>query len=182
MDMTTTHSTTTLAEPDPFNGVDLAGLAALVDGPACTSRTAATTWQASVTWSGGLRSRAQVRAFDPIGSDEPRSLGGHDTAPNPVELLLAALGNCLTVGYAAHATAEGIAIRSLRIDLEGQLDLAAFLGLRAGHAGLDSVAATVHLDADAAPEELQRLHDAVLGTSRIGHTLQAAIPVAIALA
>jgi hypothetical protein len=39
----------------------------------------------------------------------------------------------------------------------------------------------VHLDADASPEQLQRLHEAVVGTSPVGHTLQAAIPVSIAL-
>jgi uncharacterized OsmC-like protein len=178
MNMPTTHHTT-LADPDPFNGLDLATLAAWVDGPLCTSRTADTTVRASVTWSGGLRSQAQVREFSPIDSDEPSLLGGHDTAPSPVELLLAALGNCLAIGYAAHATAEGIAIRSLRVDLNGQMDLAGFLGLRAGHAGFDTVSATVHLDADADPETIQRLHDAVVATSRVGQTLQAAIPVLI---
>lgn len=41
--------------------------------------------------------------FDPIPSDEPAGLGGSDTAPNPVEQVLGALGKCLAVGYAANA-------------------------------------------------------------------------------
>jgi hypothetical protein len=83
---------------------------------------------------------------------------------------------------AANATAEGIALRSLRIDLAGDLDLGAFLGLRPGHAGFDTITATVHLDTDADPAQVQRLHDAVVGSSPVGHTLQAAIPVDIQLA
>lgn len=180
MNMPTTHPPT-VTDPDPFNGLDLAALASWVDGPLGASAGSDTTVQASVTWSGGLRSQAQVRGFSPIDSDEPSSLGGHNTAPSPVELLLAALGNCLAIGYAAHATAEGITIRSLRVDLTGRLDLAAFLGMRAGHAGLDTVSATVHLDADADREQIQRLHDAVVGTSRVGQTLQAAVPVVISM-
>ncbi len=166
---------------DALNGVDLAAITALVDDVQTTPEAGATTWQASVTWSGAFRSQANVRGFDPIASDEPPALGGDDTAPNPVEQLLAALGNCLAVGYAANASADGIAIRSLRIDVAGDLDLGAFLGLRPGHAGFDAIAATVRLDTDADPEQVQRLHEAVVGTSPVGHTLQAAIPVAITL-
>ena len=118
----------------------------------------------------------------PVASDEPPTLGGTDSAPNPVEQLLAALGNCLPVGYAANATAYSITLHGLRIELAGRLDLGAFLGLRPGHAGFDAITATVHLDTDADPEHAQRLHHAVVVSSPVGHTLQAAIPVAITLA
>ncbi len=62
-------------------------------------------------------------------SDEPTSLGGGDAAPNPVEQLLGALGNCLAVGYAANASVAGISIERLDITLDGDLDLRSFLGL-----------------------------------------------------
>ena len=168
--------------PDALNGVDLAAVAALVDTVRTTPGASATTWRAEVTWDEGFRSTARIRGFDPVPSDEPLALGGTDSAPNPVEQLLAALGNCLAVGYAANATAEGIALHDLRIDLAGALDLGAFLGLRPGHAGFDAIIATVHLDTDADPAHVQRLHEAVVGSSPVGHTLQAAIPVDIQLA
>jgi uncharacterized OsmC-like protein len=168
--------------PGGRNGVDLHAVAALVDTVRCTPAASATTWRAEVTWDGGFRSAARIRGFDPVASDEPVTLGGSDTAPNPVEQVLAALGNCLAVGYAANATADGITLHALRIELAGELDLAAFLGLRPGHAGFDTITATVHLDTDADPAHVQRLHQAVVGSSPIGHTLQAAIPVAITLA
>ena len=56
-------------------------------------------------------------ASTPIASDEPAGLGGTDTAPNPVEQVLAALGNCLAVGSAANATARGIALDWVVADL-----------------------------------------------------------------
>ena len=164
------------------NGVDLHAVAALVDTVRCTPAASATTWRADVIWDGGFRSAAHIRGFDPVTSDEPSTLGGTDTAPNPVEQLLAALGNCLAVGYAANATADGITLHGLRIELAGELDLGAFLGLRPGHAGFDTITATVHLDTDADPADVQRLHQAVVGSSPVGHTLQAAIPVTIDLA
>jgi len=79
---------------------------------------ASTKWAAQVQWKGGFRSEAKIREFNTIISDEPNALGGTDTGPNPVEQVLAALGNCLAVGYAANATAAGITINALNIDLE----------------------------------------------------------------
>jgi uncharacterized OsmC-like protein len=183
--MTSTTPATNLdggVPPVALNGVDLQTVASLVDTVRATPRVASTTWRAEVSWDGGFRSTARIRGFDPLVSDEPTTLGGGDSAPNPVEQLLAALGNCLAVGYAANATADGISIRALRVELAGELDLGAFLGLRPGHAGFDTIRATVHLDTDATPEQAAQLHDAVVGSSPVGHTLQAAIPVSITLA
>jgi len=143
---------------------------------------ASTVWRADVTWQGGFQSSAQIRAFPPMHSDEPPALGGNDSAPNPVEQLLAALGNCLAVGYAANATARGIELTNLRIAVKGDLDLRSFLGLRPGHAGFGGITATVHLDSDATPGQLEDLHRAVVGSSPVGHTLQAPVPTTIQLA
>ena len=132
-----------------LNSVDLGAVGALVEAIRDQPAAAATTWAAEVRWNGGFRSEAHVRTFAPVPSDEPHALGGADTAPNPVEQLLGSLGNCLAVGYAANASVAGIAIRDLRIELTGDVDLHAFLGLRDGHAGFDDIRVAVHLDADA---------------------------------
>lgn len=165
-----------------LNDVDLDAVAALTrtvrDNPAA----AATTWRADVTWNGAFRSTARIRGFADLPSDEPAALGGTDTAPNPVEQLLAALGHCLAVGYAANATARGIELTDLSVRVSGNLDLHAFLGLRPGHAGFGDINATVHLNADVPFQELAELHEAVIASSPVGHTLQAAIPTTITLA
>jgi uncharacterized OsmC-like protein len=173
----TISTTTTL-----LNDVDLGTVGALAEAIRGDATAGATTWRADVTWRGAFRSTARVRGFADLPSDEPAVLGGTDTAPNPVEQLLAAFGHCLTVGYAANATARGIEIRDLRVQVRGDLDLHAFLGLRPGHAGFQGISATVHLAADAPAEELAALHEAVVASSPVGHTLQAPIPTTLTLA
>ena len=171
-----------LDTPISLNSVDLASVGGLVEAIREQPDAAATTWSAAVHWNGGFRSEARIREFAPLPSDEPLGLGGSDSAPNPVEQLLGALGNCLAVGYAANASLAGIAINDLRVDVTGDLDLHAFLGLRDGHAGFDDIRVAVHLDADASEDELRALHDKVVGSSPVGHTLGRAVPVAIELA
>lgn len=166
----------------PINEVDIAAVADLAASIQDQPEAAATRWQAQVTWTGAFRSEARIRGFAPMPSDEPKGLGGSDTAPNPVEQLLAALGNCLAVGYAANASAAGLVIRQLSIDLEGDLDLRTFLGLADGNAGYEAIRATVHLEADATDAQLADLHAKVMGTSPVGHTLARAVPLDVHLA
>lgn len=167
---------------DLRNDVDIEAVAGLAGKITEEPEVAATTWAAEVTWKGGFRSEAKIRDFAPVISDEPAALGGSDEGPNPVEQLLGALGNCLAVGYAANATAAGIDVRDLRIELDGNLDLHTFLGLRDGNAGFSDITVAVHLDADATEEQLAALHEKVTSTSPVGHTLSRAVPVAIELA
>ncbi len=170
-------TTTTTTTPNDVNIQAVADLAnKITDAP----DVARTTWKASVDWHEGFRSTARIREFDPVASDEPAALGGSDTGPNPVEQLLGALGNCLAVGYAANATAAGITINDLSIDLEGDLDLHTFLGLNPdGNAGYESITVKVNLDSDATTEQLTALHDQVTSTSPVGHTLARAVPLQI---
>ena len=167
------------ATSDHLNQVDLGAVAALVDKIRQRPSAACTTWSAEVRWTGAFRSEAAVRGFAPIASDEPRGIGGSDSAPNPVEQLLAALGNCLAVGYAINASAAGIALRDLRINLDGDLDLHPLLGLTDGHAGFSAIRVTVHLDTDADEAAVAELHRKVAVSSPVGQTLSRAIPVQI---
>jgi uncharacterized OsmC-like protein len=162
-----------------LNQVDLDTVGALVDAIKQRPEAAQTTWSAEVRWTGAFRSEAAVRGFAPVISDEPAALGGTDRAPNPVEQLLGALGNCLAVGYAANASVAGIAIRDLRIDLGGDIDLHTFLGLADGHAGFSAIRVAVHLDTDADDAAVAELHKKVAATSPVGQTLSQPIPVEI---
>ena len=166
----------------PINNVDLESVASLVGNIQNDPTAAATRWSATVQWTEGFRSEARIRDFAPVSSDEPAGLGGTDTAPNPVEQLLGALGNCLAVGYAANASVAGIELTGLEIEVSGDLDLHTFLGLEQGHAGFSSIEARVSIDSDAPIEALEELHAKVTATSPVGHTLGRAIPVSIDLA
>src|SRR5205085_5998708 len=82
----------TMSQTTNLNEVDFEAVASLVGAVDAEPDKGQTVWQADVHWAGGFRSEAAVREFT-IESDEPASLGGTDSAPNPVEQVAAALGN-----------------------------------------------------------------------------------------
>lgn len=164
-----------------LNDVAIGKVISLAEKISQEPQVADTTWRAEVQWKGGFKSEATVRDFAPARSDEPEQLGGTDTGPNPVEQILGALGNCLAVGYAANATAAGITLNAMTIEVEGNLDLHSFLGLRDGHAGFSDITARVRIDSDGSEEALQALHEKVVATSPVGHTLGRAVPLSVTL-
>lgn len=171
-----------MSQTAQLNDLDFDAVGALVAGIRDDPAKAETVWSADVRWEGGFRSSATVREFAPARSDEPAGLGGSDTAPNPVEQVAAALGNCLAVGYVAALTARGIAVRDLAITVRGHLDLRPFLGLAPGHAGFSRLDAEVRIDADADAATLREIHEQVVATSPVGHTLAHPVAVDVQLA
>jgi uncharacterized OsmC-like protein len=165
-----------------LNDLDFDAVVALVEGIKDDPEKAATVWRADVRWRGGFRSDATIRDFAPVPSDEPPGLGGTDAAPNPVEQVAAALGNCLAVGYVAQLTARGVTIRDIEIAVSGQLDLRPFLGLAPGHAGYSQLDVDVRVDSDADAETLREVHEHVVATSPVGHTLANPVGVSVRLA
>jgi uncharacterized OsmC-like protein len=82
--------------------------------------------------------------------------------------VLHALASCLAVGTAYNAAAQGIEIRSLRFDLEGELDLHGFLGLAPEvRPGYQNIRVTCHLDSDAPEDRVAALWEHVQKTSPV---------------
>lgn len=144
-----------------------------------------TVWKAKTQWNGGFRSEARIRDFT-MPMDEPSALGGGDTAPNMVEAVLGAYGCCLSTGYVANAALRGIELEDVQIEVEGDLDLRAFLGLANPDEvspGYSRVRAKVHLVAPKATrEQLRELHEAVTKTSPVGSILKRPVEVSTELA
>jgi uncharacterized OsmC-like protein len=164
------------------NGVPVAAVSGLVDVVQQEPDKGQTKWNAVTTWKGGFDCESKIRDHT-IHMNEPDALGGTDTAPNMVETVLAAYGSCLTVGYTMNAALRGIEIKDLKVEVEGDLDLAGFFGISEEvPAGFKDVRAIVHLDADASQEELQALHDHVLKTSPVGCILTKPLKVSTELA
>ncbi|MGI5217142.1 OsmC family protein [Nocardia sp. CA-290969] len=86
--------------------------------------------------------------------DEPPSLGGEDTALNPVEAYLGALISCQIVTYRFWAQRLGIVVDDLSIEAEGDLDVRGFFGLDdTVRAGFQAVRVRVRISG---PETAQR--------------------------
>lgn len=115
----------------------------------------------SVTdWVDGARARTTARSFT-IETDEPSALGGTDKAVDPMELLLASVGTCLTIGWVTHAARRGIDFRDLRIEVEGDYDLRGYLSIGGEtRPGFGTIRYTVHVDADADDAQLDEIRKA----------------------
>jgi uncharacterized OsmC-like protein len=167
---------TEVLAPNIVNGIDLDALqetvAAVTDDPS----KALVRFAVATRWTGQTTSRSTVsgyelagepiaRAFE-IAADEPVELLGTDTAPNPQELLMAAVNACMTVGYVAGASIRGIALDRLEIETTGQLDLRGFLGLGDGVApGYERIDYTVRIAGNGTREQFEDIHRTVMQTS-----------------
>jgi len=124
----------------------------------------------------GFTVRSEIRGFT-VPIDEPRDLGGSDTAPNPVELLLAALGGCQEIVYRAFAAVLGIDIQSIEVHAKGNIDLHGFLGLAEVPAGFSSISFTTRIVSSASLESINQLARLVEKHCPVQDTLARPIPV-----
>ncbi|MCL5022207.1 MAG: OsmC family protein [Nitrospirae bacterium] len=70
----------------------------------------------------GLYTETTVREHL-VRSDYGEAAGGTNKAPNPIELLLSAVGACIEAAFYEFAVHEGYTVHSLSVDVEGTLDL-----------------------------------------------------------
>lgn len=130
----------------------------------------------------GLKSEAHIRQFT-VPVDEPEVLGGSDSAPNPVEYVLAALAACQEVTYRLFADQRGIPLNAVSVNLKGDLDLRGLFALDANvRPGFTGIRGTVHLDSPASLEELAALKRAVDAHCPVLDILRAPVPVSLELA
>ena len=109
----------------------------------------------------GLNSTVAIHQFG-VGVDEPPGLGGQDTAPNPVEYILAALGSCQEITYRLYADALGIPLNGVSVQLTGAIDLRGFFNVKQDvRPGYQTIEAEVILDSPASEQDLARLKDIV---------------------
>lgn len=158
------------------NGLDLDALNTVVEAIGQDSRKALVRFQVTTRWTGQTGSRSSVKGYELAGeqidrafeivADEPHELLGANTAPNPQELLMAAVNACMTVGYVAGAALRGITLEKLEIETTGQLDLRGFLGLDDSvPPGYEEIQYTVRMAGNGSREQFEEIHRTVMQTS-----------------
>ncbi|MEI8118046.1 MAG: OsmC family protein [Methylophilaceae bacterium] len=124
-----------------------------------------------------------IRDLEAYIVDEPRGALGDDTAPNPLEALLAALGSCLAVGIQANIVTKGGIVNAIKLELEGDTITSGVWGtgnLSPKTVGFSSVRIKAHVEADGLNEvELSEIINHAAKWSPVLNTIQNSIPVAI---
>ena len=158
------------------NGLDLAALGETVEAIQENADLAKVSFDVVTRWTGQTSSETTVEGYTlggeriershKIVADEPCELLGADGAPNPQELLMAAVNACMTVGYVAGASVNGITLTKLEIRTKGTLDLRGFLGLSDDVApGYEAIDYEVRISGNGTPEQFEAIHQNVMKTS-----------------
>jgi uncharacterized OsmC-like protein len=107
---------------------------------------------------------------------EPPALLGDDSAPNPSETCLAALGSCISVGLLANATHRGVTLKKIQVEMEGDIDISAVWGVGDTPAdkvmGFTAVRCKVTLAGDIDAQTLQEIHDSAIAWSPVVNTFR----------
>lgn len=173
-----------------LNGIDVEAMGGFLDMVKGNRDLGNVKFVASSTWQGGCHSEVSVSQFYVNGGaaapedrkyqfriDEPPPLGGSDQAPNPAEMLAAALCGCLTAAISANAALFGTQIDSLDVKTEIDWDVAGLLGLdRSVPCAAKGIHYTVTLKGPN-PEGLRKAKETIDRKSPILRTLAEAIPI-----
>ena len=165
----------------PIAPIDRAGLMALAE-KGKGDPTAVRTVKCRTVLEGKFRHLNYIRNLPAHVVDEPPVLLGDDTAPNPTEALLAALGSCLSVGIHANAIARGIKLYKLELELEGDINITSVWGvgdLSPKQLGLTAVRAKVHIEADADRGALDELVAHANAWSPVANTVRNPVPLTV---
>lgn len=146
--------------------IDKDGLTALSEkGKA--NPTAVRTLKCKTVQTDKFRHENYVRDLDAHIVDEPPGLLGDDTAPNPSEAVLAALGSCIAVGIHANCVSKGIDLYKLEIELEGDINISAVWGT--GDLGTDKIVgfSDIRVKADVEGDASREVLDEIIQHSNI---------------
>jgi len=110
----------------------------------------ATTKQVEIqaTLGPGMRIEGRVRDHRVL-IDQPRTAGGTDTGPTPLEHLFCALAGCIASVGRIVAHQRKIVLRGMEVWAEGELDVDTLLGrAKQNRAGFTGITVRARIDAD----------------------------------
>ncbi len=158
----------TITDTPVDNGVNTEALLGAREALTAAPQAADFVWRARCSWIHGTYSRTTVEGFSGLGEqhrhkqtfsfdiDHPECFASEDRGATPVEVVLSALGGCLTAGVAAVAQHRGIQLRSVTATISGSMNVLGILGADPEvRNGFDGVTVSYEIDADATPAEIE---------------------------
>lgn len=151
------------------NGVNVGQLVDTIGAVQTNPELAKFKFRSKNDWIDGGHCVSSIKGFYGVGAEDesredtftmecshPQVLLGHNEAATPPEVVLHALGSCLTGAMVYHAAANGVDIESATGSLEGGVDLHGFLGLDAEiRKGFDGIKMVLKVKSDATAEQLE---------------------------
>jgi uncharacterized OsmC-like protein len=175
-----------------LNGIAVDQLTGMIEAVQQNPVLAQATFHSRTTWKQGFQGQAEIGDYVQAGdkvkrgrsfyvaSDHPEGLLGQNSAPAAVETLIAAVGACISGGWATFGAAMNIPVETLEIDLKGDIDLQGFMGLGENvRPGLERIHGTVYVKSPASDEQLQQLKETAEMRSPVVDSLR--VPVEITM-
>ena len=172
------------------NGVDVQKLTETVETLKSNPKAGLLRHRAHNRWVEGAHCRTRIQDFAlggeemsrsmpfEIHGDEPPALLGEDHGPSATEAALHALAACLNTTFIYHASARGVKIELLEIEVDAELDLRGLLGLSEEvRNGYSKIHITFHVKADASDEKLKELCEVAKQRSPVFDMISHGVPI-----
>jgi uncharacterized OsmC-like protein len=170
------------------NGLEVNNTNKMVESVKGNPASAKAVFYATTSWKSGFHNEAEITNFTVGGAklkhsktfrvegDHPKELLGTDKGPASVEVLLAALGHCISSGWAMYGGVLGVSIERYRIEIEGDIDLQGMMGLPEPgkvRPGYQSIRATHYVKSKAPRDKLEQLKQMAEDLSPVKDSLRA---------
>lgn len=154
-----------------INGIDTEQLFETIEAIKEDPSKAACQFFATTRWKRGAVSDTKISRYRlggedieqdySIATDEPSALLGSDSAPNPQMYLYTALNACVLNTFIVNASARGLRLDSVEIELEGELDLRGFLAIdETINPGYDELTLVCRVSGDGTRQEFEECLEA----------------------
>jgi uncharacterized OsmC-like protein len=179
-----------------LNGVDVDHLMEIIEAVRSTPELAKFRFHARNRWIEGTHNRTSIQGFYGVGmedtsrtkpvqvnNDGPPVLLGENRGADPVEFIFHALAGSMTTTFVANAAAQGVKIDSIETELEGDLDLRAFLGITDGvRPGYREIRVTFRVTSDAPRKKIEELLELARQRSPVYDVISNPTPIRVTLA
>ena len=156
------------------NGIEVEQIKGMVEAVKKQPQMAQAKIYAKTQWKSGFNNEASMKDFEMggqmnttsrknpfiVAGDHPPELLGTNKGAASVEVLLAALGHCISNGFAMYGAYMGIPIESLTLDLVGDIDMQGMLMLPEPgkvRPGFQEIRATYYVKSKAPRDQLEKL-------------------------
>lgn len=151
-----------------LNGINLEGLAQYTELITKQHEEAISAYGITAEWLGGTQTKVSTHN-QKLGSveikkdfsftiDEPKELLGNNDFPTPQDYLLGGMAGCMMVGFVVGASAKGIKLENVKLQITGALNLRGFLNVeKSAPIGFDEIQFSFNINGEGTQEQYDEI-------------------------